>query len=387
MSKNIKLSGLLNWILIIIFSINLISQILGIAFNELIYLFFSILLLLSANIKIDKFFMRKLIFVLFFAAYGVVLLIVNNSGIGSVYTVLTGWVVIMAYQKVKFTQRQKLYLFIVFLLDNIFWNINSVTWYDKYIDEMRVGRTIVNPNGVGYYICFTCIFIWIMLAQKKSWKVNIFKYALTVWSVVGILNVHARMALAIFVMYYALVFVLNIKFFKKRIKSIVGLIYIAAVGLEIFFPTIYIYLYRMGFASSYLYMGIAEKGLYSGRESIWLNAFNDMTSLSNWLIGMGSKQDYWQGHALNMHNNAMHLLVVFGVIGLIVYFCFLFYFIRTEFNYKKYTDVQLKFLIFFLVLLIGGVSDTMLFYNNFMLIVFVPIGIATNNKYIKDSVQ
>ena len=378
----IKLSQLLVWIIIIIFGINFLSQITGIVINELVYFVIVLFYMFYINKRTDKTFGIKIVFIISYITYGILLLIFNNSGIGSVYTVLTGIVVAFAFQEVVFTKSQKNVLILILLIGNVYWGVMSNGWYEKYMNALKLSQSIVNPNGVGYFICFSYIYIFILLYHKKNIFVQIFKAFGFIWSIAGILNVHARMALVMFLVFFIMAFLMT-KIKKKTIvKRLIKISLIVSIITEIVFPVIYIMLYIAGFAKQYLYMGIAEKGLYSGRERIWINAFMGMTNIKDWLFGVGSKMDYWEGHSLNMHNNAMHLLVVFGILGLIAYFGFLIYLIYKEFDFNNYSHVQLLLIIFFIVILFGGSSDVMLFYNDFMLFVFVPLGISLNKNYL-----
>ena len=118
---------------------------------------------------------------------------------------------------------------------------------------------------------------------------------------------------------------------KKYRKGIVKSFLIFSIILEVIFPFIYLLLYKSGIGNNIKFFGLAEKGLYSGREQIWKSAFDTMNTLPSIMFGIGSKHDFWKEGLLNMHNNAMNLLVVVGVLGLIVYFVYLVIYINKKF--------------------------------------------------------
>lgn len=379
----ISVSQLLVWIIIFIFGVNFLNQITGIQINEFFYFILVFGYMFYSNKKTDKDFLINLIFIVSYIVYGVLLLTFNNSGIGSIYTVLTGIVVTFAFQNIFFTKMQEVVLMIILLTGNIYWTYMSDGWYEKYLNVLKTDQGIVNPNGVGYFICFSYIYIFILLWNKRGIVFNIFKLSAFIWSLNGILNVHARMAMGMFLLFFLISFVvLKIKKVSV-IKKIIKLSLIISIVVEIIFPFIYIFMYKAGIGNQYLYMGVTEKGLYSGRQRIWISAFQGMNNVKDWLFGVGSRMDYWQGHSLNMHNNAMHLLVVFGILGLVAYFGFLLYIVFKYFNFEECSKVQLLLMCWFIVIMIGGCSDVMLFYNDFMLLVFVPLGIALNKNYSK----
>lgn len=82
-----------------------------------------------------------------------------------------------------------------------------------------------------------------------------------------------------------------------------------------------------------------------------------------------------------MHNNAMNLLVVVGILGLIWFLIFLYREIFGEYDINRVSLWQTYMLIFFICVLVEGVSDITIFYNEFLLYIYMPLGIACNRNY------
>ena len=146
-------------------------------------------------------------------------------------------------------------------------------------------------------------------------------------------------------------------------------------------------MYKSGIGSKIVMFGLAEKGLYSGRESIWLNAFKEMDNLPSVLFGIGSEHDFWKGNVLNMHNNAMNLIVVIGLLGLLLYFGYLVKYILESFDFSRATNFQWQCLIFFICIIVEGATDITLFYNPFLAYYFIPLGIALSDNYTNEKMH
>ena len=166
-------------------------------------------------------------------------------------------------------------------------------------------------------------------------------------------------------------------------RSIIKTFLYFSIGLEIIFPFIYLLLYKSGIGSKIKLFGLAEKGLYSGRETIWQSAFDAIQTIPEFLFGIGSKHDFWKEGLLNMHNNAMNLLVVVGMVGLIIYFAYLIMYINRWFDFANASELQWQCLIFFICIIAEGTTDITIFYNPFLVYYFVPLGIALNKNYTK----
>lgn len=109
--------------------------------------------------------------------------------------------------------------------------------------------------------------------------------------------------------------------------------------------------------------------------------FDEIQTIPELLFGIGSKHDFWKEGLLNMHNNAMNLLVVVGVVGLIIYFAYLIMYINRCFDFANASELQWQCLIFFICIVFEGTTDITLFYNAFLAFYFIPLGVALNKNY------
>lgn len=342
----------------------------------------SVLSIFTSKRIINIYYIKQYIFLISFAIYGIIVAFFTKGGVGAPITIITGLIVVYAAQELKLERVDIAILIVAILLSLVYWIYKSPTYYnDFFYNHWKGDGSYTNSNGVGHYLAYECSLIYIIMSTSSKRWVRWLKYFLAILCVYGCINVKARMAVMTLIL-FLFINVIILCFHKYRIQ-IVKLCLNGAIALEIIFPFLYLNLYKIGFGKDIKMFGLSEKGLYSGREEIWKNAFNAMTSLKSIIFGIGSKHDFWIGHPLNMHNNAMNLLVVVGSIGVIVYFFYLIIYIYRNFDFYNASNIQWQCLIFFICILIEGTTDITLFYNNFLAYYFIPLGIALNKNYTK----
>lgn len=345
-----------------------------------IILFISILAVFFSKRTINIVFIKQYLFIIGLALYGIVVAIVTGGGIGGPLTIVTGLMVCYATQNMQFNRRDILLLVVVMCVSIVYWLYRSPAYYSEFFyNHWRGDGTYMNANGVGHYLCYEYSFMFIILSMKKKKWAKYIKWGLALACLWGCYNVRARMALATLIVF--LIVNLIVEKIPKHKEIIIKIFLLGSIVVEIIFPIIYLWMYKSKIGSKIAMFGLAEKGLYSGRQDIWQRAFDAMTNIPAILFGIGSKQDFWEGHVLNMHNNAMNLYVVIGLTGLIFYFGYLIYYIFKTFNFNAATTFQWQCLIFFICILFEGATDITLFYNDFLAFYFMPLGIALSRNY------
>lgn len=343
-------------------------------------LFISILAVFFSKRTINIVFVKQYSFIIGLALYGIGVAIVTGGGIGGPLTIVTGLMVCYATQNMQFDRRDILLLVFVMCVSIVYWLYRSPTYYSEFFyNHWKGDGTYMNANGVGHYLCYEYAFMFIILSMVKKKWVKYVKWGLALACLWGCYNVRARMALATLVVF--LIANLVVEKFPKHKEIIIKIFLLGSIALEIIFPIIYLWMYNSKIGSKIAMFGLAEKGLYSGRQDIWQRAFDVMTSIPAILFGIGSKHNFWEGHVLNMHNNAMNLYVVIGLIGLVFYFGYLVYYIFRTFNFKSATTFQWQCLVFFICIVFEGTTDITLFYNEFLAFYFMPLGIALSRNY------
>ena len=377
----IKVSLLFGWIYTFLFA----TFILGQCFQKSInFVFLSIISIIGLCFYIpvfksdDK---KNMIFILFFLFYTLILTMISKGGIGSVYTLSSGFIVFYCIKNFALTKLQKYVILFSLLFTNIYWIINSNGYYDAFFYNQWLGDgTMTNSNGVGKYICYTCILIYIFIKDLELNKITkLYIPFLFIMSFYGIYNCRARISLLVLTMFIILnYFLVEKKYFnKKNFNNLYNLIFI----LVTIFPYIYIFMYNHGIGSNIQTFGLSTKSLYSGREDIWIKSFEGIKNISCLLFGQGSSVDYWEGHVLNLHNNSMNLFIVFGLIALLIYYFLLKKIINNSFVFgNQVNNISIRLLIFFLCILMEGISDITIFYNPFILYYFFPLGLSCSES-------
>lgn len=340
----------------------------------------SIMAVFITKREVNFFVIKQYLFIEILVLYGIIVAVATGGGIGGVLTIVTGLMVCYAAQEIEFGKNDIILLVVAMCISIAYWLYRSPNYYTIFIYNRAKGDgSYTNSNGVGYYLAYECSYMFMLMSlSRKKWikRGKWFLMAVCIW---GCYNVRARMALATLIVFIFVNYIVE-KFPKRRV-GIAKVFLIGAVALEIIFPIVYLWMYQKGIGSDMTMFGLAEKGLYSGRQRIWQAAFDVMTDIPQILFGIGSKHDFWAGHVLNMHNNAMNLYVVIGLVGLVLYFGYLITYIFRTFDFKSASKLQWQCLIFFICIVMEGTTDITLFYNSFLAYYFIPLGVALNSRY------
>lgn len=383
--SKIKVRDMVNWILVALFGLSFILPIFKMQVNPYLLVFISLISIVFGARRMDNYTQKQCLILFFFVMYGMISVLYNSGGLGGIYSIVSGCVLFLASREINFSRKQMVYIIVCLLLLNLYWTIQSPGWYDLFFyNQWKGDGTVTNSNGVGKYICYSAILLFIFLGQSKNRKLKILRWILIGTSVWGIYNVRARISLLVLCAFVLLNAIFSI---KKNKKNIIKYLFVIAIAAEALFPFIYLGMYQMGIGTDIQMFGLAEKGLYSGRQKIWMKAIEGMNSVSDWLLGVGSKQDYWEGNVLNMHNNFMNLLVVVGIIGTIFYIVFLYNLIIKKYDVGKKYNWQNQIMLFFIVVLIEGCTDITVFYNQFNIYIYLPLGLACSRKVEYEKIQ
>lgn len=379
-NKSIRVKTIYQKIMIYYFALLILGNVFQYEPPYYILLIISIFVVFLSKRKIDTGFIKQYMFIILLALYGIIIALVTGGGIGGPLTIITGLMVCYAAQDMKFDKKDINLLVFAMCISILYWLYRSPTYYSEFFyNHWKGDATYTNSNGVGHYLAYECAFMFMILSLSGKKWVRHSKWILAIACVWGCYNVRARMAFFTLIVFLLMDFIIE-KFSKRRNGLVKGFL-IGSIVLEIVFPFVYLWMYISGIGNKIIMFGLTEKGLYSGREGIWLNAFNAMKNLPAVLFGIGSKHDFWEGNVLNMHNNAMNLLVVIGLFGLVLYFGYLIKYILKSFDFSKATKFQWQCLIFFICIIFEGATDITLFYNPFLAYYFIPLGIALSRNY------
>lgn len=376
--RKIKVSKLISWLYVLLFVYFIIGQCFGLTLNIYILILLALIGLFFTKRKMNNSNKKVLILLISFFIYGLITVFINHGGIGSIFSICSGIIVFLAFKNIKFSKFQLYCIVFAAIITNIYWVFNSNGYYDAFfINHWTGDGSLTNSNTVGKYICYTAMII-IALFPENRIKYKFFKVTIFVLSLYGIYNCRARISLMVLVL-FVLIYILRKKIFKSNIFSRNYILIIIIILLfDTLFPFLYLKLYNIGFGTDIQTFGLSSKGLFSGREEIWINAVNGFDSIPKWFIGVGSNVNYWEGHVLNLHNISMNLLVTTGILGLLFYFGILIFVIKKNCTNINNNDISLKLGIFFICILFEGISDITIFYNTFLLYYFATLGIGCN---------
>jgi len=181
-------------------------------------------------------------------------------------------------------------------------------------DDMQ--KLLLNPNTYGLCTTF-CYMIWCSTTEIDSWKCKLLDIVFIAISLIALNNYMCRTS-AVALLFFLLVRFLLLKWVSYR-WLFAGCVFLVIIGVLI--PSAYIWLKEVVGQ-----MEIGGKGLYSGREVIWMNMFDAFAeNPMAWLMGLGSESgvDVENGVAIGMHNAFWTLIVNFGA----PYFCLYMYWV------------------------------------------------------------
>lgn len=282
-----------------------------------------------------------------------------DSGYGSVITILEPIILLLLVDNILLSERQ------IKLIKKILAVALISLMYKSFFyaeDWVYFQDNDINPNTIGMLSVLICM-ICISCEIKK-----IYKIVLLLVTCIILINVRCRGASVAL-----LVFLLS-SLFIKSIKKNIKFIIVVLTFVGILFPVIYYVLYLNNVNLNFM-----EKSLFTGREMIWGNAFNEMAANEVKLIlGLGSKANLWEGHNLNMHNNFLGVIVNYGIIG----FVCVFYCLATKIinMFVKGTKEQCKnYIIAIIMIYISGMFETTLLWTT--MIVANMSGLIFGNNY------
>lgn len=321
-------------------------------------------------------------FLLFFNA--VLSATINYGGYGTAINCVYGILIVSLCRRVMFTKVQVLGILFFCFISYVYWMIQSPNAYDVFMDAQRWDSSyegVMNANGVGILIFYTSVLFFNFSKFINNKYLHYLAWFMLLGGIWGIYNAKSRMALVSTFLFILIILIFQINLFKCSKINILRKLFYLGIIFEITFPFLYLYMYQIGFASDYVFADTAEKGLYSGRQQIWGLAFDNINTFTNWIIGIGSYHDFWEGHdTLNMHNNFMNLLVVTGLSGVVIYYSYIIKCFEKSIKNYSMSEIQYLMLLFFICIIFEGVTDITMFYNVFAPFAFVPFGIALNSK-------
>jgi len=270
---------------------------------------------------------------------------------------------------------KKLYftLLVVFAL----WIVRIYDYYGYFmISIYDLGKiNTLNANLVGMIILLMTILLC-ALSDRLGIKKNV-QLIICVMGIWGVWNAATRGSLLAILVFLFLNYCIPKHIFRQR--SIMILLYSTIFIVGFIFPIAYVYISKIGAG---IEISFNMKGLFSGRELVWDECFYLLKqSMRNLLFGIGNYNGnemlYLSADGNSMHNWYLKMIYSFGLIGISLYFIFIFLMIRNVYK-NKVNNVQITFLLGFMAILVNGYFENML--NSYVLscLVYLVLMLAFN---------
>lgn len=310
----------------------------------------------------------KIIYIMLFCFYLLMSIILSGGGVGSVLTMIYSMMVYVVYSVINFSKKDMKYLFFIFLFMSIYIFIKSFGYFEIFISD-KYGY--INTNTMGMVAFFSLIYNMIFYKYLYKKYTHIFYFLQIVMCFISLVNYECRGSLISMIF-----FVACFLFVKKNIwykKKFVLLFFIIIVSIGTIFPFIYsnMYLNHVYFEIPFLH-----KGLYTGREVIWINTISIFKNSSvKWLTGIGSNAIVWTND-MNLHNNYFAVITNFGFLGYAFYYGFIFFQINK--GLKAIDSIHIDLLIGLFSILILSYVEIVTLWETMFLINILIIGLYSN---------
>lgn len=329
-----------------------------------------IILVLLFHKKIKRNILKDFMYIFLFVIIGVISMSINGGGVGSILVASYLLISIVVLSHVPIDNLILKILSIVYLLLLIYYTTQSQNAYTETI----LNQNTINSNTMGAIFMYTSMYLSIYIKSKKFRFKKIIIISIYLLGLLGTINAESRSMAASLLLFGFLYFIIPTKIFYKK-KIMLGL-FITLIIIGLIFPISYLHMYKNG---QYIVLSFTNKSLYSGRETLWLNLFNSMDSISNWLFGLGSKQIIYANNIQNLHNTYLAILTNFGILGFILYYTFILKKINDIYKYEV-TDSVIGYLLGFSIVFFNGNFETTFLWGAFVFFPVLFIVLASNNR-------
>lgn len=332
-----------------------------------ISIYVSTALMLMAWVSYGKMNRNFIFYIFLFTFYMFISLYYSGGGIGSILTLELSILSLELLKNINFDLLIKKYFRAFSAIMIVLLFIASFQYSgDKGFDY----EGLVNPNVLALLADFCCC-IYVCLTNIRTNKITIL--ISTAITLLTLFNCEARGALVAFISFFLMISIPK-KFLKPKLL-LIGLVCIVAIGTLI--PFIYVYLFEQNLQFQF----VMNKPLFTGRQGIWIEAFNlfDKERFS-WILGIGSKIKVWD-YATNLHNLYLTIITDFGFLGYLFYFGYVFKFIIKVCPYIAYNDEARKYFFMYVALpLVQGFTETTSL--NITTSILVSLGLAEAYRLI-----
>lgn len=304
--------------------------------------------------------------------YMIISVLINSGGVGSVVTFVTAMLVFEVTTNCSLNKRISVYLKLVSELAIIYLFVYSFRFIPNWYYTQMVD---INPNTLSLFMIFAIyIFDNVKFVNSHNKYLTEFEYMVLLGlAFTGLVFLKARGAMASLISYI----LLNLIPDRFQNRKVLFSICIVLTIVSTLFPFVY-----MGLYSRRMQLLILGKSLYTGREYIWLRMFQELRKSGwNWLFGMGSKIQLWEGHSLNVHNDSFATIVNFGLIGFLLNEVFILYntYIACR-NIKKEPALKKWLYMFISTVFVLGMTETVTHWAPIFIFSYMGLGLSVGNN-------
>ncbi len=279
----------------VICTIPSISNIIG-SYSILVNFGVGILLFI---INVKKYDSKLLFFVGIMIINSIAGALINNTGFGSLTTIMNLYIMFLYANKINIHKRFILSSATIIFIGNLLF--------------LLAGKSNYNTNSIGYLGFIMIVFIFILYENMER-KTLMMKTIMLIMVIVNIVTIYlslSRASLMGVVMFFLIMifpfFITN----KKIFRSISLLLIIGSI----LFPYIYVGMWKHNVEINF---GTKNKNFYSGRQMIWSRMMKEFEGKE--LYGIGSNfRTNSTSTSLNVHNSLFAIYMIYGAINFAVF--------------------------------------------------------------------
>lgn len=285
----------------------------------------------------------------------------NDTGIGSITTIINLYIIILLSQNIKLETKIKKIIFGIIIIFNIIFIFTD--------------NSIYNLNTVAYLLVCMSIIGINFLNNKKIQKI-IFLSIICI--IIYFTESRTSLIAEIFIL---LMNIFNIEFIKN--KKIYKKIILLLLLLSIVF--IYIYIYMWNNQITITLGNFSEKNFYSGRQFIWNEVLTALKE--NVLFGLGSNYELESFSSFNTHNSLLGILSIHGIITFTIFLCLFYKCIVKMNDIDKMNNIKSNMIIGIIAILVVSWFENSLIQPIFQMYLFMILLIGNNeNKDLSNKI-
>lgn len=335
-----------------------------------LYLFVVFLVLIAFMLNISSFKLYDIYALVITSILVTINILFKDASDGTLVTII--FILLLLIELPKFNYNKNIYIVLasIFLFMFVFAKNNYMPGTRNLGYTFFIIKFQTNPNGIAYLIFSFYVILSICLGKLKNQF--IIQNILFFISLYGVYVNKSRTVLIAIVIYYVFTVIISNKVWKNNFFY--KLSKISVFSFVLVFPIIYVLIFKLADGN----MVILGKPLFTGRETLWLNAFKAIKE--DFILGIGFTDNY-----VHAHNSFLLILHIYGAIIFAIYILLF----NKELNViyksiKENNNLAVKSLVAVYCYLFIATFETNLLLFDIAIFLYFIMGLYKDKKCLKE---